>query len=172
MPRSGSRRCTSATPRSSVASERCSVTSAGEVDAAVARLAERHRLPEGARGRLIALVEQVAGAPDAPTAIRTPRQIVADHLADSLSALELPVVREARRVLDLGSGAGFPGLPLALALPEASVTLLESSARKSQFMARVAATCGAANARVVTARAESWAEGLGAFDLVTARAVG
>lgn len=109
--------------------------------------------------------------PLAPTAVRDPRRVVDDHLADSLTALELSPVRGARSVADLGSGAGLPGLPLAIALPDANVALVESSARKSSFLERAIAACGAGNASVVNARVESWTEGRGRFDMVTARAL-
>ncbi len=95
-----------------------------------------------------------------------------DHVADALVALELDPVREARRIADLGSGAGVPGLPLALALPAADVSLVESAARKCAFLARAISACGVENARPVHSRIESWAEGIAASDLVTARALG
>lgn len=104
--------------------------------------------------------------------MREPLKVVDDHLADSLVALELEPVRAARWVADLGSGAGVPGLPLAIALPETSVSLVESAARKCEFLTRAIAACGVENARAVQARAESWPDGLESCDLVTARALG
>jgi 16S rRNA (guanine527-N7)-methyltransferase len=104
----------------------------------------------------------------APTAVRDPRKVLDDHLADSLVALELHTVRSADSLADLGSGAGVPGLPLAIALPSVDVALVESAARKCAFLERAIARCGVANARAVNARAESWTEG---FDVVTARAL-
>jgi 16S rRNA (guanine527-N7)-methyltransferase len=74
-------------------------------------------------------------------------------------------------VADLGSGAGVPGLPLAIALPGAGFALVESAARKCAFLERAVAQCEVTNARVVHARAEAWPEGIEAFDLVTARAL-
>jgi 16S rRNA (guanine527-N7)-methyltransferase len=96
------------------------------------------------------------------------------HVEDSLSALSLPEVSTADRIADIGSGAGFPGLPLAVALPEAEVTLIESVGRKCAFIERAIAAAGIANARAACERAEDWARGDGreAYDLVTARAVG
>lgn len=117
------------------------------------------------------LHRMLAEDPLAPTAVRDPRRVFEDHLADSLVALELDVVRSARRVADLGSGAGVPGLPLAIALPAADVALVESAARKCAFLERAVERCRVANARVVHARAEGWPEGLASFDLVTARAL-
>jgi 16S rRNA (guanine527-N7)-methyltransferase len=92
------------------------------------------------------------------------------HIADSLSALEVPGVREARRIADLGAGAGLPGLVLALALPEAEVALVESVGKKCAWMERTVEALGLTNARVVCARAEELEES--AFDVVTARALG
>jgi 16S rRNA (guanine527-N7)-methyltransferase len=98
-------------------------------------------------------------------------RVLEDHLADSLVALELDVVRAARTVADLGSGAGVPGLPLAIALPAANVFLVESNARKCEFLHRAIAATRANSAVAVNARAESWKEGSGRMDLVTARAL-
>ena len=86
-------------------------------------------------------------------------------------ALELDRVRAARRIADLGAGAGFPGLVLAAALPDAEVALVEANGRKCAFLARAAEEMGLTNAEIVGARAESWAAGIGSRDLVTARAV-
>ncbi len=93
------------------------------------------------------------------------------HVADSLAGLVLDEVRAAREVADLGAGAGFPGVVLAAALPEARVALVESVGRKCAFMQRIVQAAGLANARVVCARAEAWPDGLGRHDLVTARAL-
>ena len=137
----------------------------------VTALASRYGLPADAAPRLHALVELVATDPAAPTTVTDRRDILRDHLADSLVALELAPVRSARVIADLGAGAGFPGLPLAIALPRAEVNLVESNRRKCDFMARAAAVCKADNARVVQARAERWTDGLGRCDLVVARAL-
>ena len=109
--------------------------------------------------------------PLAPTSMRDPTQALNDHLADSLVALELAEVRAASRIADLGAGAGLPGLPLAIALPSAEVDLVESNRRKCEFIARAAGACGLSNVEVVNRRAEEWPEGIGRFDLVTARAL-
>ena len=92
-------------------------------------------------------------------------------MADSLVALDLPAVRAARRVADLGSGGGFPGLALAIALPAAHVALVESVGRKCAFLATAVGELGLGNVEVVNARAEAWPEGIGAQDLVVARAL-
>ncbi|MEX2448672.1 MAG: 16S rRNA (guanine(527)-N(7))-methyltransferase RsmG [Solirubrobacterales bacterium] len=96
------------------------------------------------------------------------------HVADSLTGLEVAELRGARRIADLGSGAGFPGLVLAVALPDAAVDLIESVGRKCEFMRRTIEAAGIANANVVNARSEELAEGdaRDSYDAVTARAVG
>jgi 16S rRNA (guanine527-N7)-methyltransferase len=96
------------------------------------------------------------------------------HAVDSLTGLEVPELPEARRIADVGAGAGFPGLVLAAALPAAQVDLIESVGRKCEFMRRAATAAAVANAAVVNARSEDWAAGEGreAYDVVTARAVG
>lgn len=96
------------------------------------------------------------------------------HVADSLTGLRVASLREARLIADVGAGAGFPGLVLAVALPEAQIDLIESVGRKCDFMRRAIGSAGIANARVVEARSEEVAGGEGreAYDAVTARAVG
>lgn len=96
------------------------------------------------------------------------------HVVDSLTGLEVPALRESRRIADIGSGAGFPGLVLAVALPDARVDLIESVGRKCEFMRGATAAAGIGNATVHNLRSEEWAAGEGreAYDAVTARAVG
>lgn len=137
----------------------------------LAALAERYGLGNEAQAKLRALAELLVSDPLAPTTIRSPEAVIDDHLADSLVALELDAVAGARRALDIGSGAGLPGLPLAIALPDTDFVLLESASRKVAFLERAVASCGISNAEVAHARAESWRDGLGRMDLVTARAV-
>lgn len=81
----------------------------------------------------------------------------------------MPAVRAAQRLADLGSGPGFPGLPLSLSLPSADVALVESTARKCDFLRRAVEAAGAAGAAVVCARAEEWEAP--PQDVVCARAV-
>jgi 16S rRNA (guanine527-N7)-methyltransferase len=96
------------------------------------------------------------------------------HVLDSLTGLEVPALRGADRIADLGAGAGFPGLVLAVALPSAQVDLIESVGRKCEFMRRTIAAAGIGNASVLNRRSEDWAAGEGreAYGVVTARAVG
>ena len=137
----------------------------------IARLVERYALADDAGARLDALLVALWADEHAPTTVRAPREAVTTHLADALVALELADVRSAGLIADLGAGAGFPGLPLAVALPAAMVVLVESNARKCAFIEAAATAADAANARVVADRAESWEAGVGVCDIVTARAL-
>jgi 16S rRNA (guanine527-N7)-methyltransferase len=135
-------------------------------------LAARYGLSRGQADQLDSILTALASNELAPTTVREPERALDVHLADSLVALELEVVRAASRIADVGAGAGFPGLPLAVALPSAEVRLVESQARKCGFIEEVVTAAAIANAGVVCSRAEQWSEGLGAHDLVVARAVG
>jgi 16S rRNA (guanine527-N7)-methyltransferase len=134
-------------------------------------LAARYELPSAAPERLATLLELVAAEPSAITSVREPEVGVDVHVADSLVALDVPAVRAAVRIADLGSGSGFPGFALAIALPGAHVALVESVARKAAFLTRAAERLELANVEVVATRAEAWPEGLGVQDVVTARAL-
>jgi 16S rRNA (guanine527-N7)-methyltransferase len=94
-------------------------------------------------------------------------------LADSLAGLEVPELRSSESIADIGSGAGFPGLVLAAALPSARVDLIESAARKCEVIERLASAAGIENARALPRRSEEWADGDGRseYEAVTARAV-
>jgi len=96
------------------------------------------------------------------------------HIADSLTGLEVPDLRTADRIADVGAGAGFPGLALAVALPNARFDLIESVSRKCDFMQRAIDNAGIPNATVFNLRSEDWAssDGREAYGAVTARAVG
>lgn len=100
------------------------------------------------------------------TAVRDPEEMVTLHLLDSLSVL--PHVK-AKRLLDVGSGAGLPGIPLALCLPDLQVTVMDSSHKKASFMRQAKAELGIANLEVVCGRVENYKpEQL--FDIVISRA--
>jgi 16S rRNA (guanine527-N7)-methyltransferase len=135
----------------------------------LAEITEHHGLSGAQRARLARLLELVSDDPAAPTSVREPSEAVDRHVADSLAALALPAVRAARTLADIGAGAGFPGLPLAVALPEAQVWLVESTGRKCAFLARAVEATGADNAEVACARVEQW-DGRG-VDVVCARAL-
>jgi 16S rRNA (guanine527-N7)-methyltransferase len=124
------------------------------------------------------LLEALAAEPDPHTAVREPERAREIHIADSLSGLEVGDLAHARRIADVGAGAGFPGLVLAIALPRAKVDLIESAGRKTAVIDRLIQAAKVQNARSVTARAEEWAAvapelggGRDAYDVVTARAV-
>ena len=130
-------------------------------------------MPAAAAEQFATLLEALAAEPDPPTTIRLPEDAVDGHLADSLAGLEVAQLRAAGRIADVGAGAGFPGLALAVALPDARVDLIESVARKCTVIDRLAAAAGLANVRTVAQRAEEWAarDGAEAYDAVAARAV-
>ena len=100
------------------------------------------------------------------TAVREAPRMVSHHLLDCLAIV--PRVTAAA-VLDVGSGAGLPGIPLALALPRTHVTLLDSSQKKTAFLQQVKFELKLDNAAVVCERVESWRPGR-AFDMVISRA--
>ncbi len=137
----------------------------------VDRLAERYALNSEAADRLGLLLRLLTEDPTAPTAVRGLRAALNDHIADSLVALELDEVHRAAAIADLGAGAGLPGIPLAIALPDSEVSLVESNRRKCEFIQRAIAGCDLTNATAVAVRAEEWGAGFERFDLVTARAL-
>jgi 16S rRNA (guanine527-N7)-methyltransferase len=139
--------------------------------ASIASLARRYQLSNPQASKLSLLLSLLTTDPYAPTAVRGLDRALDDHLADSLVALELDEVRSAGSIADIGSGAGLPGLPLAIVLPQAEVVLVESNGRKCEFIARAIGACGVDNAEVAWVRAEAWPEGQERFDLVTARAL-
>jgi 16S rRNA (guanine527-N7)-methyltransferase len=96
------------------------------------------------------------------------------HVVDSLTGLEVPELRQARRIADVGAGAGFPGLVMAVALPGAGIDLVEAVGRKCEFMRRAIDAAGIDNASVLNTRSEELAaaEGREGYEAVTARAVG
>jgi len=96
------------------------------------------------------------------------------HVADSLTGLEVAELKAAGRIADVGAGAGFPGLALAVALPNAQVDLIESIGRKCAFMRRAIDAAEIPNATVLDTRSEDLAsaDGRESYDIVTARAVG
>lgn len=134
-------------------------------------LGSHFRLSDDQLDQLATIVAVLEEDELAPTTVRDPASAVDLHLSDSLVALELKLVREARQIVDIGAGAGFPGLPLAVALPDSEVELVESQARKCAFIERVRAKAAIVNAKAVCARAEEWPEGIGAHDAVLARAL-
>lgn len=100
------------------------------------------------------------------TAVREPAKMVSHHLLDSLAVV--PQVTAAS-VLDVGSGAGLPGIPLALALPRTHVTLVDSSHKKTAFLQQAKLELKLDNVAVICARVEEWRAGR-TFELVISRA--
>ena len=101
------------------------------------------------------------------TAIRDPAEMVSGHLLDSLAIR--PLI-EGKSLIDIGTGAGFPGLPIAISEPEVAVELLDSNARKISFVQHVIGELAISNATAVRSRAESYEPGK-RFDTVIARAL-
>jgi 16S rRNA (guanine527-N7)-methyltransferase len=125
------------------------------------------------------LLEALAAEPDPHTTVSDPEAALEVHVADSLSGLEVPELAGARRIADIGAGAGFPGLVLAIALPRAQIDLIESVGRKTAVIDRLIQAAELGNARSVHARVEDFARvpaplggGGQAYDAATARAVG
>lgn len=100
------------------------------------------------------------------TAVRQPEQMVARHLLDSLV---IGPFLQGPRILDVGTGAGLPGIPLALAYPEYKFTLLDSNGKKVRFVTQVVAELGLGNVDVVQSRVEAY-QPAGRFETITARA--
>lgn len=139
--------------------------------AGILAVARRYELSPHQRRQYAAILAQLACDEHAPTAVRDPDAAVDAHIADSLAALEMGVLRPGATIADLGAGAGFPGLALAVALPRCDFALVESQTRRCAFIERVRNCAGVANARVVCARAEEWRAGRGCNDVVLARAL-
>jgi len=123
-------------------------------------------LPETAVARLLAYLGllQRWNAAYNLSAVRDPAEMVTRHLLDSLAVA--PYVRGAT-LADLGSGAGLPGLPLAIAAPQRQVALVDSNGKKARFLRAAVRELGLGNVRVLESRVEAVD---GAFDCITARA--
>lgn len=106
------------------------------------------------------------------TSIRTAENCITRHFGESLLVCKAVPMRG--RLLDIGSGAGFPGLAIKLLAPDLSVVLLEPATRKRAFLKEVARSCGINNVVVVGSRIQDFArqERLDYFDIITARAIG
>ncbi|NUO76952.1 MAG: 16S rRNA (guanine(527)-N(7))-methyltransferase RsmG [Lysobacter sp.] len=106
------------------------------------------------------------------TAVRDPQEMVTKHLLDSLAMHPYvdAIARDGGALADLGTGAGLPGIPLAIVKPGLRVTLVESNGKKARFMREALRTLGLKDARVAESRIEAFAEP-GAYDAITARAL-
>ncbi len=103
------------------------------------------------------------------TSIVAPEGVLTLHMLDSLSLV--PHLGEARRIIDVGTGGGFPGIPLAVACPDRDFTLIDGTQKKIRFVAESIESLDIRNARAIAARAENFS-GEKNFDAVVVRAVG
>ena len=128
-------------------------------------------LPAGARERLLDYVQLLAkwNRTYNLTAIRDPFAMVTQHLLDSLSVLPHLALADGARVADAGSGAGLPGIPLAMARPEWRVVLAEASGKKAAFLRQAKIELALDNVEVHEGRVEAWRP-QPLFDLVISRA--
>jgi 16S rRNA (guanine527-N7)-methyltransferase len=126
-------------------------------------------LPAAAETQLLQFLQLLAKWNQAYnlTAVRDPREMVTRHLLDSL--VLLPYL-QGPRVLDIGTGPGLPGIPLAIARPDCSFTLLDANAKKTRFVTQAVGELGLKNVDVVQARVENYRP-VEKFDTLVARAV-
>jgi len=125
-------------------------------------------LPDGAETKLLAylaLLDKWNRVYNL-TAVRDTGRMVSHHLLDSLAAVPY---FQAGTVLDVGSGGGLPGIPLAIARPELQVTLIDCIAKKTAFLLQAKAELGLQNVNVVTCRVEDFRPDA-PFDVITSRA--
>lgn len=130
------------------------------------------QLPEAQAERLCAFGRAVVKQNEVMnlTAITDPVQVAKLHLLDSLTVLTAADFR-GKRVIDVGCGAGFPGVPVAIACPEAQVTLLDSLGKRVKWLEEILPTLGV-SAECITARAEeAVADRRESYDFATSRAV-
>ena len=108
------------------------------------------------------------------TALTAPEDVAVKHIIDSLTAYDAALFDGARTLIDVGTGAGLPGIPLAVYAPHLTVTLLDSLNKRVRFLTKVTTAMGLQNVRCIHARAEEaarTAEHRAAYDIVVSRAV-
>jgi 16S rRNA (guanine527-N7)-methyltransferase len=140
---------------------------AQDIETAIQRINQAY--PDGAAEKFAALLDELGkwNRRVNLTGIRDPVEMLTAHILDSLVARPL---LEGITVLDVGTGAGFPGLPLAIAEPERHFTLLDSNTKKVMFVQHVVGLLGLDNVTIVKGRSEDYAPGQ-RFDTVIARAL-
>lgn len=143
------------------------MSSTEKIAAGVALLGQK--LPDHAISQLATLLNELGrwGKRINLTAILDPDEMVSGHVLDSLAAR--PYI-EGPAIIDIGTGAGFPGLPLAIAEPDVEFTLLDGNGKKISFVSHMIGELGLSNVTAVKARAEDYAPGK-RFDTVIARAL-
>lgn len=100
------------------------------------------------------------------TALRNDQDVISHHILDSLTLL--PYVEHARGLIDVGSGGGMPGIPVAIARPDLPVALLDANSKKTSFLQQAVIELGLTNIQVITARVEAMVGEQ--FDVITSRA--
>lgn len=137
-------------------------------------MTERRSLSPAQRATLAQVLELLREERASVSSVTDPERAWRVHVLDSLTGVEVESLSRASKIADIGSGAGFPGLVLAVALPDSQVDLIESVGRKCEFIKHAIDAAGIGNARVVNERSEALAAGeaRGTYDAVTARAVG
>lgn len=132
-------------------------------------------LPDEARAKLQRLAEMSVNLEISGTAVETVNEALRVHIADSLAGLEADEIRSAHNLIDIGTGVGFPALPLAIALPGTSITLVDSVRKKVETAARLARELELDNVESIWGRAEELTAVGGPYreryDTVTARAL-
>jgi len=123
--------------------------------------------------RLLPMLEMLRADPASLSSVTEPGAALEVHLLDSLSGTVVSELDEPVRVVDIGSGAGFPGVPMAVARPQADFDLVDSVGRKTDFVSRVVERLGLRNVKAVNSRSEELAASGGreAYRVATARAV-
>lgn len=107
------------------------------------------------------------------TGITAPAEAALRHFADALNPVTMAALPAGARVADVGTGAGFPGVPLAIARPDCTFVLMDSMAKRVRFLEEAATRLGLSNVKTVVARAEEFGHGKnrGQFDITLSRAV-
>jgi 16S rRNA (guanine527-N7)-methyltransferase len=147
-------------------------------DVAAALAAQGIELEPGDADRLRGYLQALVDANERfnLTAVTEPAQAWVRHVQDSLTLVPFIASAEARTVIDVGSGGGLPGMPLAIVMPDVRFTLLEATGKKAAFLRETAAALGLANVAVVNERAETAGQDHHAhrarYDVAVSRAVG